>query len=34
MVYFSIEDEIKDLYLFINFFGGWVIFGVVIYDIM
>lgn len=34
MVYFSIEEENKDLYLFINFLGGWVIFGIVIYDIM
>ena len=34
MIYFSIEKDIEDFYLFINFFGGWVIFGMVIYDIM
>nr|YP_009454657.1 ATP-dependent Clp protease proteolytic subunit [Alnus cordata]YP_009454742.1 ATP-dependent Clp protease proteolytic subunit [Alnus incana]YP_009454827.1 ATP-dependent Clp protease proteolytic subunit [Alnus japonica]YP_009454912.1 ATP-dependent Clp protease proteolytic subunit [Alnus alnobetula subsp. maximowiczii]YP_009454997.1 ATP-dependent Clp protease proteolytic subunit [Alnus nitida]YP_009455082.1 ATP-dependent Clp protease proteolytic subunit [Alnus orientalis]YP_009455167.1 ATP-dep len=34
MVYLSIEDDIKDLYLFINSPGGWVIPGVAIYDTM
>lgn len=34
MVYFSIEDNIRDFFLFINFFGGWVVLGIVIYDIM
>ena len=34
MVYLSIEDETKDLYLFINSPGGWVIPGVAIYDTM
>ena len=32
MVYLSIEDDTKDLYLFINSPGGWVIPGVAIYD--
>nr|YP_010809374.1 clp protease proteolytic subunit [Euphorbia pudibunda]YP_010809943.1 clp protease proteolytic subunit [Euphorbia pseudosimplex]UOA66984.1 clp protease proteolytic subunit [Euphorbia pudibunda]UOA67635.1 clp protease proteolytic subunit [Euphorbia pseudosimplex] len=32
MVYLSIESETKDLYLFINSPGGWVIPGVAIYD--
>nr|YP_009542450.1 ATP-dependent Clp protease proteolytic subunit [Alnus nepalensis]AYU57316.1 ATP-dependent Clp protease proteolytic subunit [Alnus nepalensis] len=34
MVYLSIEDDSKDLYLFINSPGGWVIPGVAIYDTM
>ena len=34
MVYLSIEDDTKDLYLFINSPGGWVIPGVAIYDTM
>uniref|UniRef100_A0AAU7E590 ATP-dependent Clp protease proteolytic subunit n=3 Tax=Gastrodia elata TaxID=91201 RepID=A0AAU7E590_9ASPA len=34
MVYLSIEDEIKDIYLFINSPGGWVIPGIAIYDTM
>nr|WEV91804.1 clp protease proteolytic subunit [Stephanotis volubilis] len=34
MVYLSIEDETKDLYLFINSPGGWVMPGMGIYDTM
>nr|AZJ16895.1 ATP-dependent Clp protease proteolytic subunit [Betula halophila] len=34
MVYLSIEDDVKDLYLFINSPAGWVIPGVAIYDTM
>ena len=34
MVYLSLEDDSKDLYLFINSLGGWVILGVAIYDTM
>nr|YP_009154976.1 ATP-dependent Clp protease proteolytic subunit [Gentiana straminea]YP_009521326.1 ATP-dependent Clp protease proteolytic subunit [Gentiana dahurica]YP_009521411.1 ATP-dependent Clp protease proteolytic subunit [Gentiana siphonantha]YP_009521496.1 ATP-dependent Clp protease proteolytic subunit [Gentiana officinalis]AKZ31642.1 ATP-dependent Clp protease proteolytic subunit [Gentiana robusta]QXJ80035.1 ATP-dependent Clp protease proteolytic subunit [Gentiana lhassica]AID57349.1 ATP-dependent len=34
MIYLSIEDDNKDLYLFINSPGGWVIPGVAIYDTM
>nr|QYA18134.1 clp protease proteolytic subunit [Urtica angustifolia] len=34
MVYLSIEDDTKDLYLFINSPGGWVIPGLGIYDTM
>nr|YP_007890301.1 ATP-dependent Clp protease proteolytic subunit [Cistanche deserticola]AFZ99585.1 ATP-dependent Clp protease proteolytic subunit [Cistanche deserticola] len=34
MVYLSIEDDTKDLYLFINSPGGWIIPGVAIFDIM
>nr|QBZ77917.1 ATP-dependent Clp protease proteolytic subunit [Ranzania japonica] len=34
MVYLSIEDQTKDLYLFINSPGGWVIPGVGLYDTM
>nr|YP_009753114.1 clp protease proteolytic subunit [Corallocarpus boehmii]QIT06186.1 clp protease proteolytic subunit [Corallocarpus boehmii] len=34
MVYLSMEDETKDLYLFLNSPGGWVIPGVAIYDTM
>nr|UEN67966.1 clp protease proteolytic subunit [Hibiscus coccineus]UEN68045.1 clp protease proteolytic subunit [Kosteletzkya pentacarpos] len=34
MVYLSIENDTKDLFLFINSPGGWVIPGVAIYDTM
>jgi ATP-dependent Clp protease protease subunit len=34
MVYLSIEDDIKDLYLFMNSPEGWVIPGVAIYHTM
>nr|YP_010413164.1 clp protease proteolytic subunit [Elaeocarpus glabripetalus]QNQ65525.1 clp protease proteolytic subunit [Elaeocarpus japonicus]QXO01991.1 ATP-dependent Clp protease proteolytic subunit 1 [Elaeocarpus glabripetalus]URQ17447.1 clp protease proteolytic subunit [Elaeocarpus glabripetalus]UZS76971.1 clp protease proteolytic subunit [Elaeocarpus japonicus] len=34
MVYLSMENDTKDLYLFINSPGGWVIPGVAIYDTM
>ncbi|KAB2041242.1 hypothetical protein ES319_D02G134900v1 [Gossypium barbadense] len=34
MVYLSIENDTKDLYLFINSPGGWVIPRVAIYDTM
>nr|YP_010233145.1 ClpP [Brachystegia angustistipulata]QSX28267.1 ClpP [Brachystegia angustistipulata] len=34
MVYLSIEDDNKDLFLFINSPGGWVIPGIGIYDTM
>lgn len=34
MIYLSIEDENKDLYLFINSPGGWVIPGIAVYDTM
>nr|YP_010223980.1 clp protease proteolytic subunit [Spondias dulcis]UCS07895.1 clp protease proteolytic subunit [Spondias dulcis] len=34
MVYLSIENDTKDLYLFINSPGGWVIPGIAIYDTM
>nr|QFG39092.1 clp protease proteolytic subunit [Senecio purtschelleri]QFG39266.1 clp protease proteolytic subunit [Senecio moorei]QFG39353.1 clp protease proteolytic subunit [Senecio schweinfurthii] len=34
IIYLSMEDEIKDLYLFINSPGGWVIPGVALYDTM
>nr|YP_009489937.1 clp protease proteolytic subunit [Hamamelis mollis]YP_010698853.1 clp protease proteolytic subunit [Parrotiopsis jacquemontiana]YP_010994647.1 clp protease proteolytic subunit [Hamamelis japonica]QGW53438.1 ATP-dependent Clp protease proteolytic subunit [Distylium macrophyllum]QKV46024.1 clp protease proteolytic subunit [Sycopsis sinensis]AWH11293.1 clp protease proteolytic subunit [Hamamelis mollis]WCH59189.1 clp protease proteolytic subunit [Parrotiopsis jacquemontiana]WOZ13378.1 clp pr len=34
MVYLSIEDDTKDLYLFINSPGGWVLPGIAIYDTM
>nr|AMC30871.1 ATP-dependent Clp protease proteolytic subunit [Ceanothus herbaceus] len=34
MVYLSLEDDTKDLYLFINSPGGWLIPGVAIYDTM
>nr|YP_010809536.1 clp protease proteolytic subunit [Euphorbia pseudonudicaulis]UOA67228.1 clp protease proteolytic subunit [Euphorbia pseudonudicaulis] len=34
MVYLSIESKTKDLYLFINSPGGWVIPGIAIYDTM
>ena len=32
MVYLSLEDDNKDLYLFINSPGGWVVLEVAIYD--
>ena len=34
MVYLSLEDKTKDLYLFINSPGGGVISGIAIFDIM
>nr|QFR99584.1 Clp protease proteolytic subunit [Cyanotis ciliata] len=34
MVYLSIENDTRDLYLFINSPGGWVIPGIAIYDTM
>nr|QJF46931.1 clp protease proteolytic subunit [Centella asiatica] len=34
IVYLSIENDTKDLYLFINSPGGWVIPGIAIYDTM
>jgi ATP-dependent Clp protease, protease subunit len=34
MVYLSMEDETKDLYLFINSPGGWIVPGVALYDTM
>jgi ATP-dependent Clp protease protease subunit len=34
MVYLSMEDNTRDLYLFINSPGGWVIPGIAIYDAM
>nr|YP_009264716.1 ATP-dependent Clp protease proteolytic subunit [Kostermanthus robustus]ANJ18988.1 ATP-dependent Clp protease proteolytic subunit [Kostermanthus robustus] len=34
MVYLSIENQTKDLYLFINSPGGWVIPGIALYDTM
>nr|YP_009669512.1 clp protease proteolytic subunit [Krameria lanceolata]YP_010385645.1 clp protease proteolytic subunit [Krameria erecta]QCW94511.1 clp protease proteolytic subunit [Krameria lanceolata]UPN63353.1 clp protease proteolytic subunit [Krameria erecta] len=34
MVYLSIEDDTKDLYLFINSPGGWIVPGMAIYDTM
>nr|WNE39495.1 Clp protease proteolytic subunit [Amorphophallus konjac] len=34
MVYLSIEDKTRDLFLFINSPGGWVIPGIAIYDTM
>ena len=34
MIYLSIEDDTKDLYVFINSPGGWVIPGVSLYDTM
>ncbi|CAN6454823.1 unnamed protein product [Victoria cruziana] len=34
MVYLSIEDNTRDLYLFINSPGGWVILGIAIYGAM
>lgn len=34
MVYLSLEDETRDLYLFINSPGGGVLSGVALYDTM
>nr|YP_010343568.1 clp protease proteolytic subunit [Solanum trachycyphum]YP_010344343.1 clp protease proteolytic subunit [Solanum riparium]YP_010346370.1 clp protease proteolytic subunit [Solanum iltisii]UNZ86901.1 clp protease proteolytic subunit [Solanum trachycyphum]UNZ87760.1 clp protease proteolytic subunit [Solanum riparium]UNZ90202.1 clp protease proteolytic subunit [Solanum iltisii] len=34
MIYLSMEDENKELYLFVNSPGGWVIPGIAIYDTM
>nr|QJF73131.1 ClpP [Iris loczyi] len=34
MVYLSIEDNTRDLFLFINSPGGWVIPGIALYDTM
>nr|YP_010962913.1 clp protease proteolytic subunit [Senna reticulata]WNI02538.1 clp protease proteolytic subunit [Senna reticulata]WNI02708.1 clp protease proteolytic subunit [Senna alata] len=34
LIYFSLEDETKDFYLFINSPGGWVVPGIAIYDTM
>nr|YP_010514333.1 ATP-dependent Clp protease proteolytic subunit [Dolichopsis monticola]UXL85986.1 ATP-dependent Clp protease proteolytic subunit [Dolichopsis monticola] len=34
MIYLSIEKENKDLYLFLNSPGGWVIPGIALYDTM
>nr|QGT34380.1 Clp protease proteolytic subunit [Utricularia amethystina] len=34
LIYLSIEDNTKDLYLFINSPGGWVVPGIAIYDTM
>nr|YP_010923038.1 clp protease proteolytic subunit [Halodule uninervis]WJZ45441.1 clp protease proteolytic subunit [Halodule uninervis] len=34
MVYLSIEDDTRDLYLFINSPGGWVLPGIALYDTM
>ncbi|KAJ6800374.1 ATP-dependent Clp protease proteolytic subunit [Iris pallida] len=34
MVHHSIEDDTKDLYLFVNSPGGWVLPGIAIYDTM
>nr|QXG83085.1 ATP-dependent protease proteolytic subunit [Stylidium petiolare] len=34
LIYFSLEDESKDFYLFINSPGGWVVPGVALYDTM
>nr|YP_009108459.1 ATP-dependent Clp protease proteolytic subunit [Genlisea margaretae]CDI44019.1 ATP-dependent Clp protease proteolytic subunit [Genlisea margaretae] len=34
MIYLSIENNTKDLYLFINSPGGWVVPGIAIYDTM
>nr|YP_009729587.1 clp protease proteolytic subunit [Homalium cochinchinense]YP_010040863.1 clp protease proteolytic subunit [Homalium hainanense]QGU83922.1 clp protease proteolytic subunit [Homalium racemosum]QGU84275.1 clp protease proteolytic subunit [Homalium cochinchinense]QHW07313.1 clp protease proteolytic subunit [Homalium cochinchinense]QOZ41797.1 clp protease proteolytic subunit [Homalium hainanense] len=34
MIYLTTESEIKDMYLFINSPGGWVIPGLAIYDAM
>nr|YP_010758832.1 ATP-dependent Clp protease proteolytic subunit [Leibnitzia nepalensis]WEX30876.1 ATP-dependent Clp protease proteolytic subunit [Leibnitzia nepalensis] len=34
IIYLSMEDDIQDLYLFINSPGGWVIPGVALYDTM
>nr|YP_009752183.1 clp protease proteolytic subunit [Linnaeosicyos amara]QIT05593.1 clp protease proteolytic subunit [Linnaeosicyos amara] len=34
LVYLGIEDETKDVYLFINSPGGWIVPGVALYDTM
>nr|QWK46937.1 clp protease proteolytic subunit [Ampelocera longissima] len=34
MIYLSVEDDNKDLYLFINSPGGWIVPGMAIYDTM
>nr|YP_010145126.1 clp protease proteolytic subunit [Jacaranda mimosifolia]QQN90310.1 clp protease proteolytic subunit [Jacaranda mimosifolia] len=34
MIYFSLEDDTKDFYFFINSPGGWVVPGVALYDTM
>nr|YP_009748265.1 clp protease proteolytic subunit [Pogonia japonica]YP_009748341.1 clp protease proteolytic subunit [Pogonia minor]QII89945.1 clp protease proteolytic subunit [Pogonia japonica]QII90021.1 clp protease proteolytic subunit [Pogonia minor] len=34
MVYLSIEDDTRDLYLFINSPGGWIVPGIAVYDTM
>nr|YP_010364631.1 clp protease proteolytic subunit [Solanum bradei]UNZ92304.1 clp protease proteolytic subunit [Solanum bradei] len=34
IIYLSMEDETKELYLFVNSPGGWVIPGIAIYDTM
>nr|YP_009466273.1 clp protease proteolytic subunit [Genlisea aurea]YP_009466575.1 clp protease proteolytic subunit [Genlisea tuberosa]AUN28327.1 clp protease proteolytic subunit [Genlisea aurea]AUN28629.1 clp protease proteolytic subunit [Genlisea tuberosa] len=34
MIYLSLENNTKDLYLFINSPGGWVVPGIAIYDTM
>nr|WOC92128.1 clp protease proteolytic subunit [Utricularia subulata] len=34
IIYLSLEDNTKDLYLFINSPGGWVVPGIAIYDTM
>jgi ATP-dependent Clp protease, protease subunit len=34
IIYLSLEDDNKDLYLFINSPGGWVVPGVALYDTM
>nr|YP_009402553.1 clp protease proteolytic subunit [Pararchidendron pruinosum]APA33194.1 clp protease proteolytic subunit [Pararchidendron pruinosum]QIS96729.1 ATP-dependent Clp protease proteolytic subunit [Pararchidendron pruinosum]CUR08459.1 clpP1 [Pararchidendron pruinosum] len=34
MVYLTLEDSTKDLYLFINSPGGWIVCGIALYDMM
>nr|YP_009772111.1 ATP-dependent Clp protease proteolytic subunit [Chamaecrista mimosoides]AMC30872.1 ATP-dependent Clp protease proteolytic subunit [Chamaecrista fasciculata]QIT02979.1 ATP-dependent Clp protease proteolytic subunit [Chamaecrista mimosoides] len=34
MLYFTLEDENKDLYLFLNSPGGWIVPGIALYDTM
>lgn len=34
MLFLEVENLEKDIFLYINFFGGFVIVGMVIYDIM
>lgn len=34
MVYLTLEDSTKDLYLFINSPGGWMVSGIALYDMM